>query len=760
MATPQLISREEVLSGMTGRSSKQASALLVLIENRTAYLAALSQQAMDEFLSEEAAQARTKVFLDAIALGRAAFIPTSIQDLERYAPQWAVLTPANPAIRASVAHLLGQKYQFTAPATPNLRAALGLDTPAVQAAYQRLYNQPLSTIFAAQTTTVEQLRWTWAGIGAWLENLPPFWTAFALTLTNTVGSSVLALPIAVAGIGPLAGVALLVVLGLVNVLTIAFMAETFTRTGSIRYGKSFIGRVVTGYLGHAGAVILSFGTFLYCVLSLFSYYIGFSTTMAATTHLPAMVWVFLLFGVGLYYVRRESLSATVASALVIGTINIGLILLLSVLALQRAQRANLFYVNLPWLNGRPFEPSILRLTLGVVLGVYASHLSVSNCARVVLQRDASGRSLMRGATAALLTAIVLFSIWVVAVNGAIAPALLAQETGTALVPLAKQVGPLVHIIGAIYVFLGIGMISIHSSLGLCNLTREWLPRPQLGALRLSKQVHSLLLLAPMFFVFGMTEWLLHTGIGSFTQITSLRGVLVAPLLTGIFPVLLLVASRAKGELVPGVVYRWLGKRWLVASIYLLFMASIFIHGLVIWTDPLQRTIALIVGVLLLGTTLWIVRRGAFRRRVVVELRKNENPGGQSAFAIVAGGQPVLTAVQLGYGTGAQQVQAAAGEIQRFSTLRSAGFHLLTAGVKELKVWAHQVTPEGESVGLNGVLSVLDGTTSKPITLPPTSGQVLLPLSSESCQVEIKVNLGNDLGLPPSGKDRIVQSINE
>lgn len=739
MATSQLISREEVLSGMAGRSSKQASALLVLIENRTAYLAALSQQAMDEFLTEEAAQARTKVFFDALALGRAAPISPTIQALEHYAPQWATLVAENPNIRASVAQLLGQKYHFTAPATPNLRAALGLDTPAVQAAYQRLYNRPLSTIFTAQTTTVEQLRWTWARVGQWLENLPPFWTAFALTLTNTVGSSVLALPIALAGIGPLAGVAVLLVLGLVNVLTIAFMAETFTRTGSIRYGKGFIGRVVTGYLGHAGAVILSLGTFLYCVLSLFAYYIGFSTTLAAVTHLPAVLWVGLLFVVGLYYVRRESLSATVASALVIGAINIGLILLLSLLAFQRAQPANLLYVNLPWLNGRPFDPGILRLTLGVVLGVYSGHLSVSNCARVVLQRDASGRSLMRGATAALLTAIVLFCIWVVAVNGAIAPALLAQETGTALVPLARQVGPLVQLFGAIYVFLGIGMISIHSSLGLFNLTREWLPRPQLGALRLSKQVHALLLLTPMLFVFGMTEWLLLTGLGSFTQINSLRGVLVAPLLTGIFPVLLLVASRAKGELVPGIVYRWLGKGWLVAAIYLLFMASIFIHGLVIWTDPLQRTIALSVGVLLLGTTIWIVQRGAFQRRMVVELRQNENPGGQSAFAVVAGGQPLLTEVQLVYGADRQQVQSAAGEIRPFSALRSASFHLLTAGVKELKVWAHQVTPEGESVGLDGALTILDNTAAKPITLPPATGQVLLPLSSESCQIEIKIN---------------------
>ena len=37
----------------------------------------------------------------------------------------------------------------------------------------------------------------------------------------------------------------LLVLGFVNLLTMAYMAEVFTRTGSVRYGKGFVGRVVT-----------------------------------------------------------------------------------------------------------------------------------------------------------------------------------------------------------------------------------------------------------------------------------------------------------------------------------------------------------------------------------------------------------------------------------------------------------------------------------------------------------------------------------
>jgi hypothetical protein len=46
-----------------------------------------------------------------------------------------------------------------------------------------------------------------------LESLSPFWTAFSLTLTETAGAGILALPIALAGVGPLPGLFILLILG-------------------------------------------------------------------------------------------------------------------------------------------------------------------------------------------------------------------------------------------------------------------------------------------------------------------------------------------------------------------------------------------------------------------------------------------------------------------------------------------------------------------------------------------------------------------
>jgi amino acid permease len=959
-----LPTREEVLDGLFGGHTKAASTVLFAIESRTAHLVAQSRQAMERFLTAEAAEERELAFLEALALGREPPLRPTIQDLERYALQWASLVPENPRVQAAVAHLLGQKYGFTYQAVPGIRAALGLDEEGVQQAYQHLYRQPLETIFAPRATLADRLRWAWAALAGWLESLPPFWTAFALTLTETVGAGILALPIALADVGPLAGVVILAVMGLANVLTITYMAEAVARSGTIRYGSAFLGRVVTDYLGRAGSLILSSGLVTECVLTLWPYYIGFSTTLADATRIPAPLWVALLFLIGLYYLRRETLSATIASALVIGAINIGLILILSLLAFASLRPANLLHVNVPFLSGRPFEPAILQLIFGVILLAYFGHLSVSNCAQVVLRRDPSARALIGGTVAAQAVVMVIYCIWVLAVNGAVAPQALAGQSGTALAPLAAEIGPVVHVLGSVFVILGMGMGTIHSSLPLFNLVRERLPtkrwmvvmlprrrgrlllrsnlretasaagdlclgltylglepehsprfrldiqvdgathrlemavtdsweatalfdrlpalrqhglrlaleileasqehvrlrvssplhltyegewyaaglsmadvlalpdsqqqiltwmtregitgqetvslaqvatytgqseavartmldtlveqgfiqelegegetryQPRLAARRgrqltediwqalsedgkppardgletgflqrarealLGKRGRYLLSVAPVAAVFVLTEWLLLTGKESFAEPLGFLGVIVISLLGGTFPVLLLIASRRKGEVVPGVVYRFLGHPLVTTGIYLLFLASLFLHGLVIWENPVQRAAALAVGLLMLGATMAMARRGAFASRLVVELREDQRRPGQAAFAITSGGQPATAEVRLGYADGEQRVQAATAEIPTFAALRYATFQLPATDARELKVWAHQITPEGNSEGLPARLQVHCGGEKKEFDLKLSAGQVVLLLNGAACRLEL------------------------
>jgi amino acid permease len=672
--------------------------------------------------------------------------------LERYAPQWAALVPDNPGAQAAIAHLLAREYAFTAGAVPALRQALGLDDEGVKAAFQRNYGQSLQTIFAPRLPLKEQLRWLWASLAQRLENLPPFWTAYALTVTETIGAGILALPIALAGVGPIAGVMLLLVLGLVNILTITGNAEAITRNGNMRYGSSFLGRLVDDYLGRTGMLVLSVTLLVKITFSLIAFYIGVATTLANATGASAMLWAALLFIAGFYFLRRESLDATIASALVIGAVNIALILAISFLTLPHVNLENFQNVNLPLTNGQPIDTSTSALIFGVILAGYFGHTSAANAAKVVLHRDPTGKALIWGNIAALATAMGLYILWVVAINGSIAPDVLAATSGTALIPLADVVGPAVLVLGTLFVVLGMGMITIHFSLALFNQIRDWLPaHPPTDQSRLSlglaQRIWSLLLsqtgrfwigVFPIALIFVLVEWLIFAGEGSFIGPLAFQGVITLPVLAGIFPMLMLAASRRKGDYVPGLVWRFFGHPVVVVGIYLIFMASLMLHGLVIWSDPLQRLAALLVAGILLSVTIVITRQGVFAPRTVVELRANQDRHKPAAFTITGVGKPLPADVHLNYQAGAQYLRAATGDIPDFNTLRSIAFQLPPTTAKELKIWLHQLTPEGFSENLPAQVSLYLGRKKQDSDVALSDGQVVLPLNGLACRVEISL----------------------
>lgn len=444
-----------------------------------------------------------------------------------------------------------------------------------------------------------------------VESLSPFWTAFSLTLTETAGAGILALPIALAGVGPLPGLIILFVLGGINVLTVAGMAEAVVRSGAIRDGDAFVGRLVSEYLGRTGSLVLSLGLAVNCLLFQWAYYVGFSTTLADATCIPAPLWVTVLFLVGLYFIRREKLNATTAAALGVGALNLGLILILSLLALAHFKPANLLYTNLPAFGDHGFDASALRLVFGVAAAAYFGHLSVGNCAREVLARDPGGRSLIWGAVAAQIVVMVLYGVWTFAVSAAIAPDALTATAGTSLAPLADEIGPLVHVLGSVFVVLAMGIGSIHNALGLFNLVRERLPTRSRGP-TFGRRACFALSAAPVVLIFLLVQWMLLTERGSFAEPLSFLGVIVMSLLGGIFPMLLLTASRHKGTFVPGIAFRVLGNRAVTLGITALYLAGLFLHGLIIWQDPLQRAAALAVSTITLGGTIVLARRGLFR----------------------------------------------------------------------------------------------------------------------------------------------------
>ncbi len=976
MSANDLFSREEALGGLPAR---RASTLLFVIESHTARLVARARRATQLFIDDEATAERDLAFVEAFATGREPPLLPTIQDLERHAPQWSALIPETPNVRAALANALSKKYRFTYPEVPSIREALGLDQDAVKNAYRRSYREPLESVYAARLSPADRLRWAGAAASKWLETMPTFWTAFAFTLTETAGVAMLALPIATASIGPLPGIAVVVLLGLVNLLTVVFMAEASARSGAIRYGHSYIGRMVRDYLGHTGALVLSFAAAILAALALQVCAAGFADTLAHATPIPAAIWMALLFLFVLYFLRPDALNATVASALVLGGATVALILLLSLLALTQVHVDYLTRVNLPFFSGAPFRPEVLKLIFGVVLFAYLGHLSVTGITGELLRRNPSTRPVIAGTIAGMLAVIVLYSFLVLAINGALGPEHLEGEAGTFLPPLAVQFGPGVQVLGALLVILTTTMPAIHNAGVLFELVRERLPKhtkpvvllprrrghlvlesrrrngPRVGitflgqpeteettpetglehfrldiqwedrserleiafkerwedkdllqhlpelekrgvqfaleivdanpvsarlrvnspmrityegewdttglhladvmtlpetvvqfihwmmrqgevslgqvmahtelseeaaremlsglmeqgfvreveleneigyraqfapkrgrkvpkniwkaldeskapketphptaattfverALEIASAQRFWVAASPVALVFLWSEWLVLTDQESFAKSLEFIGVIFGPFLGGIFPVLLLIAGRRKGEFVPdassraqALLLNLLGHPVVLGIIVFIFWGSLLLHGLVILENPLERTLALLVAAFTLVMFVMLVRGGNLAPRLVVMVRqdltsehvsrqlgKASHAGQPARFTIMANGQPAPADVRMRYPDREERCEAATGQIARFPSLWYMTIRPLTRQARELKVWAHQLTAEGDSESLPVLLQVQNHATSR-FDLQLSGGQAIMPMRAENYQLRL------------------------
>jgi hypothetical protein len=677
-----------------------------------------SSRVQRAFVGRRGAVEREQAFLQALAAGRDLPLTPTIQDLERFAPQWSHLVPDGAEARAALAVLVGAKYRFTADRVPGIRAALGIDTPEVAAALARRGTG--RSIYVPTVSLRERIAWRRAALAQRIERLPPFWIAYFLAVTETITEGILIIPVAVAGIGPIGGVIVLVILGGINLVTIGSQAEAIARNGSMRYGAAYFGRLVDELLGRAGSVSLSAALGVFNAVVLLAYLLGFASVLTGATGITEEAWVILLFAINAWVLRRGTLDETVATAVVLGTINIGLILVITAIAFANLDPANLGAWELPLLGGAGIDPTILQLVFGVIIVSYFGHTSAANASKLILGQDPSGRSLIWGNIAALATVIGLYSVIVVAFLGALGPDPLVDTRGTAITPLAEAVGPIVDVLGSIYVVLAVGLGSLYCSLGLYNQVVELLPAPARRqatdaatpflATRVGRYLAGL---APTVLTTAVLVFLLVTDQDWFARPVALVGVLTIPLLGGIVPMLLLLAARRRGEYVPAGVVGFFGHPVTVTAISAVFLVAIALHALVIWEDPIERAAALVMTVCSAGLVVWILRGPSFRRSVAIEIRDTQRgTATEPAFSVVVSGRARSADVRLERDDGTTELHAASGPL-RLAGLRRATFSLADHAARELKVWVHRVTPEGDSVGLPASVELANGGIDEP-----------------------------------------------
>lgn len=727
-----LLSREELLEGGLA-PGRRARILLFAIESRAAHLVAQSQQATALYLTKKAVEERELQFLEAFASGRQLPLAPKIQDLEMYAAYWADLViEADVTLKAALAFSLGEKYSFQKKHIPNICKALDLDSELVEQAFQRLYHQPLSNIYELTVPSREQARWWFAKLGGWLEALPPFWVTFALTLP--LGSGILALPIALAWVGPVVGICLLVVFGLISALTTVALAESVARSGTASLGLGYLGQLVSEYLGSSGSVFLSATLAVDSFLVLIIFLIGVADTLEEASYLPAELWITIIFGAVLFFLSRKSLKSTVASTLLISTINLLLLVILPLIALPYLMPVNFTLDNNLTLAEDSWNFSMVRLIFGVMISNYSSHLLVGNYGRVILRRDPTARSWIWGCLAAIGVAILVSCLWVIAINGALPAAVLAKETGTALNALANLIGPAVIWIGSVFVVLSLGIGCVHISLSLFFLVDERIPTD--SERKLTTRKRFLLCAFPVVIAFIVSEWLSITDQGSFAELLGFVGIMTLPLLAGIFPILLLAATRRKGDIVPGFVIKGLGNPLLLIGIYLLFVVSIFLHGLFAFEGKLEQAIILLIGCVVLIMTGKMLSQRALARRAVIEIRQDMTLNRSAIFNLTANGQPAISEVYLDYLDGATHLRAATGQIPNFGSLLSIRLNLPVTGANELKVWAHKITPHWSSEALPVYGIIRFSGYARELNFTDFNGQELFPIKDEPENLEI------------------------
>lgn len=724
-----MFTREELLGGMPAR---RASTLLFAIEGETARQVAASRINRAGYVGERTTAEREQDFLKAIATGSKLPKPPSVGDLERFASGWANLVPAADDLRAGVGRLLGTKYRFRRDDVPGIRRALALDSPTVAASFERHYHQPLESIFVTKLPVRTRARWTLSRIVARFDRLPPFWIAFFLALTETLGEGILSLPLALAGLGPIPGVILLLVLGAVNLITMGAMAEAVIRNGSMRYGAAYFGRLVTELIGRAPASVLGVVFALDGVLAFLFYFLGFGSVLAGATGIPVGFWIAVLFGLNVFMLRNESLDDTIASATIIGTLSLLLIVAITVIALANVDPANLAYANVPVLNGQPIDGPIFGLIFGIILMAFFGHTSAANAAKLLLTIEPSGRSLLWGNLLAMTTVILLYCVASVAILGVLGPVPLLGTNGTAMTPLAEALGPAVNVMSVIYVVLAIGIGSLYVTLGMYNQVVEFLPRrsngaggllARLGATRRGRLIAGF---APAALVCLALEVVVLAGLDDFAATIGVAGTLTVPILTGIFPMLLILAARRKGEYVPGRVIGLLGHPVTVAILLTLYTLAVGIHVL-IWDGPVLRVAALGAAIVIIGLIAWTVRGRVFRTRAVVELRVDHRFRRSTVSVTGAGHEFALD----------QSIQPGPPGEVAVATLPAGPW-------RELRIWAHAVTTDGWSVGLPAEVEIVtDGGQIDTRALAPSPDPIVVPSDGRPATIRIQIEGARD-----------------
>jgi len=275
---------------------------------------------------------------------------------------------------------------------------------------------------------------------------------------------------------------------------------------------------------------------------------------------------------------------------------------------------------------------------------------------------------------------------------------------------------------------------VHTSYGLYYQVREMLPS------KIKKTYQFLIGMAPTLIIFCIVEWMLFTGQESFSQLIGIPGTVLLPLIGGIFPMLMLVAARRKGEYIPKLAFGFLENPLVLTIVYLIFLGSVFIYGIFIWEEPIQRLMAIIVGGITLVFTYILIRQGAFNSRVVIELRVDASDNHEHAtLTMIDKGKPLSCTFQLVYANAEKSISGFQVELPSYKDVKSFCVEFPSLSSREVKVWAHRVTREGNSEPISASIKIRTDNGDEIVQLDANNGQLIRSINPQTKRLEIDLS---------------------
>ncbi len=624
------ITRDELLSG--GLGGRTASTALFAIENRVRHAASTNRRAASGWEAATAQHGKQVDFLSSIAAGRDEQVELTGIDLERYASTWTDLTPASLTARSALLDAMARKYDLPYARVRGIRQALGADDADFAAEFGRKTEQLVEDVLDADVSVRDRLAWRWVPAARAIENLSAFWITFTLILTTTIGGGILAVPLVFSQFGLATSAVILAIGGLVSSLAMGSFAEALARSAPAASQSGTMSSLTGHYLGSRAAAAITAVMTIDILIVMVGFTYGFGRNMAEATGFGGPFWAAALAIAVVLLLRRDSLDATVAVAMLIGLINMLMLGILIVLALTKFNSDNLTSLGTWRLPDRGIAPALGAL-FGFTAGIFAGPVGVLNASSLVLRKDPSGRALRRGTHTAIAGATVVYLAFLLATLGAVPASALVDETATVIGPLTDIAGSGVATAAIVYAPLAMGIVTVQYALGLKNQVREWTQRRGLG---------SWLASVPTILSAGLGVVLLtglSGGVDVLTDSLSLGGALIDPVIKGAAPTLLLFAARRRGRQWTNDILGSTTFPFAAIAVAVFFLAGMAFHAVLIWVNPISRALMGLTLALILIAIADSLRSKRFAPLLFVGLERGTATRGPRRLALLLRSEP-------------------------------------------------------------------------------------------------------------------------